>query len=84
MSDCVFCNIANGNIPTDFLYQDDELVAFADIDPKAPQHILIIPREHISTLNDVSDTHAMLLGKMMLTAKSLAVELGIAEPVIAC
>lgn len=77
--DCLFCKIAAGDIPTKFLYENDRLVAFSDIDPKAPHHILIIPRKHIATINDLDDSHQMLIGEMMLVAKQLADDLGIQE-----
>ena len=79
MTDCLFCNIANGDIPTDFVYEDDRLVAFKDINPKAPHHLLIIPRTHIATLNDFNQVDETLIGQMMLTAKKIAEDLGINE-----
>jgi histidine triad (HIT) family protein len=77
--DCIFCKIVNGEINADIIHQDKDLIAFSDIDPKAPQHKLIIPRKHIATLNDTNESEAQLLGKMVLTAKQLATDLGIAD-----
>lgn len=78
--DCIFCKIAAGDMPTEFIYQDEKIVAFNDLNPKAPHHILIIPRKHIATLNDLDNNDTLLVGQMVQTAKKLAVDLGIAEP----
>lgn len=77
--ECIFCKIAKGTLPANIIYQDKQIVAFDDIYPKAPQHKLIIPRKHIATLNDLSAEEENLVGHMILTAKKLAIELGIAE-----
>ncbi len=77
MSDCLFCKIAAGEIPADTLYEDEDVLAFHDIDKQAPTHFLVIPKRHIATLNDAED--AELLGKLSLTASKLAKELGFAE-----
>jgi histidine triad (HIT) family protein len=69
---CLFCNIAAGNIPASVVFEDSQIIAFHDIKPQAPTHILIIPKEHIATINDTSPTHAQLLGQMIITAKTLA------------
>lgn len=66
---CLFCKIAQGAIPASVVFEDDEIMAFRDLNPQAPKHVLIIPKKHISTLNDASDEHQTLLGKMMLGAK---------------
>lgn len=75
--ECIFCKIASGKIPTEKLYDDDDMVAFRDINPAAPTHILIVPKEHIPTLNDALDPG--LLGKMLIVARDLAKKHGIAE-----
>ncbi len=75
--DCLFCKISQGEIPASFVYEDDKVIAFEDIAPKAPTHLLIIPREHIATLNDIED--AALAGHILMTAKKLAAERGIAD-----
>ncbi len=69
---CIFCKIAAGEIPSKAIYQDDSTYAFADISPKAPVHILIIPREHITSLIEVSDHHRDLLGHLMWVAAEIA------------
>jgi histidine triad (HIT) family protein len=76
---CVFCDIVSGKSPAKILYQDDKVIAFDDLFPKTPQHKLIIPRKHIATLNDIQDEDQGLLEHMLLTAKKLATNLGIAE-----
>lgn len=79
MMDCLFCKIIAGSIPANFVYQDEWVVAFNDIAPQAPHHILIIPRKHISTINDASLDDTLLLGHMMQVGKKIAVDLKIAE-----
>ncbi|NLM96502.1 MAG: histidine triad nucleotide-binding protein [Halanaerobiaceae bacterium] len=79
MEDCIFCKIANREINTEFLYEDSELVAFRDIAPKAPVHILIIPRKHIPTINDLEEEDNQMVGKIYQVAKKLAEEYNIAE-----
>ena len=80
MTDCIFCKIISGDIPGDIVYRDDDVLAFRDLNPKAPTHILVIPKKHISTLNDVQTDDAELVGKMYLAAKKIAADEGIAEP----
>lgn len=77
MTDCLFCKMANGEITPNIVFENDEILAFHDIAPQAPIHILIIPKKHISTLNDADDI--LLLGKLMQTAAQLAKNLGIAD-----
>jgi histidine triad (HIT) family protein len=72
--DCVFCQIIEKRIASDMIYEDDDLVAFKDIDPKAPTHILIVPKKHISRIVEVDDEDAPLLGKMIVLAKDIAKE----------
>ena len=79
MSDCLFCKIAAGDIPANKAYEDDELIAFHDISPQAPVHVLIIPRRHISALDEAQDGDGALLGRILLAARDLARELGVAE-----
>ncbi len=71
-SDCPFCRIVAGEIPTDFLHEDELVVAFSDISPKAPTHILLIPREHLVSAADLSEAHAPMLGRLFATAARLA------------
>ena len=77
--DCLFCKIAAGEIPADPVYQDDDLVAFNDINPQAPTHVLIIPRTHIATLNDATPNDAAILGKLLVTAGKIARSKGFAD-----
>ena len=79
MSDCLFCKIVDGQIPSTGVYEDDRVVAFEDINPSAPVHILIIPREHIATTLDFEERHEALAGHMIRTAAQIAREKGIAE-----
>ncbi|MCP4790908.1 MAG: histidine triad nucleotide-binding protein [Gammaproteobacteria bacterium] len=80
MSDTtIFDKIISREIPADIVYEDDQILAFKDIAPKAPVHYLIIPKQRIATLNDASQKDQALLGHMMLTASNLAAEAGIAE-----
>ena len=76
---CLFCQIAEGQIPADIIYQDDEVLAFRDIHPQAPQHILIIPKRHFTSLNSFEAGDAELLGRLMLTARQIASDLGVAD-----
>ncbi len=72
MKDCIFCKIVNKEMQSDIIYEDEDVIAFNDIDPKAPVHILIIPREHIPTVNDISDYS--IIGKIIETARKMAGE----------
>lgn len=74
MSDCIFCKIVSGEIKTKFVYADGDVVAFYDIKPEAPVHIVIIPREHIERISDIKKTDAGLLSKLFLAATKLAQE----------
>ena len=78
-SDCLFCKIAAGEIPAAIVYEDDRLVAFKDISPQAPIHMLVIPRQHIATLNDLAPQDHDLVGEMVRCAASLAKDHGVAE-----
>ncbi len=77
MDACVFCKIGNGELPAEFVYQDEEITAFKDVKPSAPIHILIVPKKHLGSVNDVSKDDQALLGKMILLAKKIAVDLGV-------
>lgn len=77
--DCLFCGIASQTIPSDIVFQDDNVVVFRDIAPQAPTHLVIIPRKHIATLNDLDADDGQLVGQLAITAKNLAAELGFAE-----
>lgn len=77
-SDCLFCKIAGGSIPANLVYQDEHLVAFRDINPVAPTHILLIPRRHLASLEDTRDDDRGLLGGLLLAASQLARAEGLA------
>jgi len=79
MSDCLFCKIINKEINSDILFEDDDVLAFRDINPQAPIHILIVPKKHISTINDLQQEDKALTGKIILTAQSLAKQENIDE-----
>lgn len=79
MSDCLFCKIASGDIQGDIVHQDDEILAFRDINPQAPTHILIIPKKHIATVNDLAEEDQQLIGKLFSDAKALAKQEGLSE-----
>ncbi len=79
MSECIFCKIAAGDFGTEFVYEDAEVVAFRDLNPQAPTHVLVIPRRHIATTNDLSEADAGLAGRMTLAAKQVAEQEGIGE-----
>ncbi|WP_136417794.1 histidine triad nucleotide-binding protein [Herbaspirillum sp. ST 5-3] len=76
MTDCIFCKIAAKQIPSRTIFEDDDLIAFHDINPAAPVHFLIVPKQHVATLADCDESHAGLLSKMMLLAPQLAKEQG--------
>jgi histidine triad (HIT) family protein len=80
MSDpsCIFCKVAAGTIPATVVHSGERLMAFRDIDPKAPVHILVIPREHIASLDEADERHHALLGEILLLARGLARDEGIA------
>ena len=79
MTDCIFCQIAAGKMAAKIEYQDEEIIAFQDINPKAPIHILIIPKKHLSSINNLHAQDAELIGKLVLVAQKIAKEKGIAE-----
>ena len=77
--DCIFCQIVAGKIPSEILYQDEEVIAFRDINPQAPTHLLIIPKKHIPSLAHLPDAETPLIGHMVNIANRLAKEEGIFE-----
>jgi len=79
MLDCIFCKIIAGEIPGKFVYKDDLVTAFHDINPVAPIHILVIPNKHIASTNDITQQDEALLGHILLTVKKIAAEQGIAD-----
>ena len=79
MSDCLFCKILEGEIPCDRVYENDQVIAFRDVNPQAPTHILVIPRKHISTVNDLTPDDKNIVGEMILAAQVIAKQEGIEE-----
>jgi len=77
--DCLFCKILAGDIPSDVVYENEHIYAFKDIYPKAPFHVLIIPKKHIATLNDLDDKESELAGRLFVAAKTIAQQQGFAE-----
>jgi histidine triad (HIT) family protein len=77
--ECVFCKIIRGESPADFVYKGEEIVVFKDIRPEAPIHLLVVPRKHIPTVNDLTEEDRLLVGEMFLKARAIAQRLGIAE-----
>ena len=75
--DCIFCKIVAGEIPAQLIYEDERAVAFRDINPQAPTHLLVIPREHVATLAEAGAGHESLLGHLLLTAARVAREAGL-------
>lgn len=79
MSDCIFCKIANKAIPTKPVYEDEHVLAFHDLNPQAPVHVLIVPKIHIETTNDLAPEHAPVLTAMFTSVPKIACDLGIAR-----
>ena len=79
MDDCVFCKIIKGEIPSEKVYEDDEIFAFKDINPVAPIHILVIPKKHIATLLDVTEEDSHLISKLFVAINKIAKQIGIEE-----
>lgn len=79
MDNCIFCKIVQGIIPSDKVYEDDKVLAFKDINPGAPVHLLIIPKLHIGSVNELNDEYKELIGHIFIIAKKLAKELGVDE-----
>jgi histidine triad (HIT) family protein len=79
MDGCLFCRIASGAIPARIAYEDDEILAFYDIDPRAPVHVLLIPRVHIASVNEIQSDHAPTVGRLYIAAAQIARELGVAD-----
>jgi len=77
--DCIFCKIVAGEIPSDTVYQDEEIIAFRDINPQAPVHIVIIPRKHIASLSGLSQDDSALVGRLVTIANKLAEDEGVAD-----
>lgn len=79
MSECIFCKIANGEIETRLVYEDDSVAAFKDLNPQAPTHILVIPKKHIARLSEAKTEDLELLGKIQIAIANIARELGLTD-----
>lgn len=79
MSDCLFCKIRDGEIPCNIIFENEDVLAFHDVNPQAPIHLLIIPRKHISTVNDLADEDGVVMGGLFAAAKVIAAQLGVNE-----
>ena len=77
MSDCIFCKLAEGEIPSNKVYEDDQIMCFHDADPQAPVHVLIIPKKHIESMDDLQEEDADLVAHIMLKIKDIAADLGL-------
>ena len=84
MTDCIFCRIIKGEIPAQVVFEDETVFAFKDLQPQAPVHILVIPKQHFSTLNDVDPTSLKILSEMLQVAKTVAHQVGIGEKGYRC
>jgi len=78
--DCIFCKIAAKQIPSAIVYENEDVIAFRDINPQAPVHIIIIPKQHIATLNDITPADAQLIGKIVLAAQVIAKDNNLHNP----
>lgn len=79
MNDCLFCKIIQGEIPSDTLFENEDVIAFRDINPVAPLHALVIPKQHIAMINDLETQHSETIGKLFLAAKHIAKQEGYSE-----
>ncbi|AZV55794.1 histidine triad nucleotide-binding protein [Clostridium sp. AWRP] len=79
MEDCIFCKIIKGEIPSEKIYEDDMVLSFKDIEPAAPVHVLIIPKKHIGSINDLTEDDSKIIAHIYLVAKQIATKLGIDE-----
>lgn len=79
MSECIFCKIVDGQLPSNKVFETDNILVFHDIQPAAKEHVLVIPKKHIASLNDVTEEDASLMAEVILAAKQAAEKLGIAE-----
>jgi len=79
MSDCIFCKIIEGSIPSVNVYRDEQVTAFRDVNPAAPTHILIVPNKHIDSVNTLTNADEQLIGRLFMAAQQLAAQEGVAE-----
>ncbi|QEK12365.1 histidine triad nucleotide-binding protein [Crassaminicella thermophila] len=79
MADCIFCKIVSKEIPSKVVYEDDDIMAFHDIEPQAPTHVIVIPKKHIQSIDHIYEEHKELLGHILLSIKNIAKELGLED-----
>ncbi|GMQ88935.1 MAG: histidine triad nucleotide-binding protein [Gammaproteobacteria bacterium] len=79
MTDCLFCKMVSGDITPDTVYEDEDVLAFRDVNPQAPVHVLVVPKQHVPTINDLDADNSVLVGKMMMAAARIAQQEGFAE-----
>lgn len=79
MTDCIFCRIAARQVPAQVVYEDEQVLGFKDINPQAPVHVLLVPKEHLPSLREAGEGHADLLGRLLLAARKVAEQLGLAD-----
>lgn len=79
MTDCLFCKMGSGEIKPDVVFEDDDVLAFRDVNPQAPMHVLVIPKTHIATVNELDENNAGVISQMYLVARKLAQDSGVAE-----
>ncbi len=79
LNDCLFCNISKGQTATEFLFENDTLVVFKDINPHAPVHLLIVPKKHIRGINDLTDDDHPILSEMIMAARDMAAKVGVSQ-----
>ena len=79
MDECLFCRIVGGAIPATIVYQDDQVTAFRDIQPRAPVHVLVVPNQHVASTNDLEDGHDEIAGRLLRAARLIAEQEGVAE-----
>ncbi|HYW92766.1 MAG TPA: histidine triad nucleotide-binding protein [Gammaproteobacteria bacterium] len=79
MADCIFCDIVSGDVPSDIVYENEYIVAFRDINPQAPVHVLVIPRRHVDNINALTAEDADMVGRLYLAARDVARQEGLAE-----
>ncbi len=79
MQECIFCKIINRELPAEIVYEDEQILAFKDVNPVAPVHLLLIPKKHISGISDLKEEDAGIMGRMQILAANLAAEMGLAQ-----
>lgn len=79
MEDCIFCKIVNGEIPSKKVYEDEKVLAFYDVNPEAPVHVLVIPKDHIASVNEINEKNSKIISDIFVVINKIVSELGIAK-----